>query len=166
MSPWGPWLPALLLTVPATGACSATEGKPAAAFSLLTLGGGRLRLRDLRGKAVLLSFWSAGCPPCNVEAPHLQALQRKYAGKGLRVVGITPLNDTVSQLHAFVVRRHGISYPTLVDPGDTAAKLYGLQKYPLTVLIDQRGAIRFVQNGFREGDEHHLLRRLATILAK
>lgn len=160
----GACLALVVLSLAAPAVAGITPGKPAPEFSLRKLGGGRLVLRDLRGKVVLLTFWTEGCPPCHVEAPYLQALHQKYFGRGLRVVGVTPLNSAVADLHGFV-RRHGITYPTLVDPGERVVKRYGLQAYPLTVLIDRQGAVRWVHQGFRHGDERRFEREAVRLIS-
>src|SRR5438094_581510 len=61
-------------------------GTPAPLFSAGKLHGGVLSLRSLRGHVVLLNFWSSACPPCRIEMPELEQMERRYAGRGLRVV--------------------------------------------------------------------------------
>ena len=122
-----------------------------------------MALHELRGRVVVLSFWMTDCPPCNVEAPHLQRLHRNYFQQGLRVVGVAPLRGPVTELHSFV-RRHEITYPTLVDPGEKVGKQYGLQTYPLTVLVDSKGKVQWIHRGFQSGDEAALERQIRTAL--
>ena len=56
----GVWLGLVALSLAAPAGAGMTPGKPAPEFSLRKLGGGRLALRDLRGKVVLLAFWMPG----------------------------------------------------------------------------------------------------------
>jgi peroxiredoxin len=98
-----------------------------------------------------------------VEAPHLQQLHRKYFARGLRVIGVTPLKAPVSDIRAFV-DRHGVTYPTLVDPDEKVISRYGFRSYPTTVLIDHRGVVRSVHTGFRIGDEKALEERIRSML--
>ena len=79
------------------------------------------------------------------------------------MIGVAPLSGTVSDVHDFV-RQHGISYPTLVDPGGRVGQRYGLEEYPLTVLIDRRGVVRWVHRGFRSGEEAALQRKVTALL--
>ena len=79
------------------------------------------------------------------------------------MIGVAPLSGTVAELHDFV-RKHGITYPTLVDPREKTAKQYGLRTFPLSVLIDRRGVVRSVHSGFRAGEERLLEERIRTML--
>lgn len=137
-------------------------GNPAPAFSLRRLGGGELSLAQLRGKIVVLMFFTPDCSRCNVEAPHLQTVHREYSARGVRVVGIAPLSGPVRDLHAFA-DRHGLAFPILVDPREQVTARYRLQMYPLTMVIDARGTIRYVQRGFRTGDEKRLNQALVKL---
>ncbi len=155
---------AILIGISAVPSQAVRTGKPAPSFSLRKLGGGRLALRDLRGKTVLLSFWTSDCAPCHEEAPHLQRLHRKYFDRGLRVIGVAALTtNTVDQLHAFV-KQHRITYPTAIDPQEKALRQFGVQEYPLTLLIDGRGVVRWVRAGFRSRDIAEVNRQVVKIL--
>src|ERR1019366_2650340 len=66
-------------------------GKPAPDFSVgaVANGKGKVALRELRGKVVLVDFWGTFCEPCKKSFPKLQDLQARYAKSGLKVVGIS-----------------------------------------------------------------------------
>lgn len=162
---WTVWLMSAVLGTMAVPAEAVSVGQPAPSFSLRQLNGGRLSLRDFRGKVVLLSFWTAGCPPCNAEAPHLQRLHQKQFGPGLRVVSVAPWNGTVQETQKFA-RRYRITYPTLLDPGEVVVRRYRIEAYPLTVLIDRRGVVRWVHHGFRAGDEAVMERQVQRVLRR
>ena len=136
-------------------------GKQAPAFSLKQLGGGRVSLADLRGQVVVLSFWTASCPPCHLEAPHLQRLHEKYRERGVRFVGVTPLTP-LEEMRGFVTR-YGLTYPVAVDPGEKVVSRYGLRGYPALVLLDRRGVVRWTHPGFQAGDERALERQILAL---
>lgn len=94
----------------------------------------------------------------------MQQIHRRHFREGLRVIGVTPLRGPVAELRDFV-KRHGVTYPTLVDPGGKVARQYGLRAYPVTVVIDRRGRIRAVHRGFRAGEERELEREVRAALA-
>ena len=61
-------------------------------------GGLAKRIASERGRVVLVNFWATWCPPCRDEFPDLSRLQRKYASRGLRVLGVS--TDLGSQMPA------------------------------------------------------------------
>jgi thiol-disulfide isomerase/thioredoxin len=124
-------------------AAPAPEGeKPWAApqFELEKVGGGTVRLADLRGKVVLVDFWATWCPPCKKEIPHLVALYGRYRGKGLEVVGIADDPNDRSKVGPFV-SSHGIPYPVVFSTEKTAESFGGLVGYPTVFVIDRAGQV-------------------------
>ena len=109
-------------------------------FRLRALTGkGTVSLAALRGKAVVINFWASDCGPCKKEMPQLQAAADRYAGKGVRFVGIDVL-DFRGPARSFV-RKHNISYAIGFDGvGDTTID-YGVANTPTTFFIDRRGRI-------------------------
>ena len=112
----------------------------APAFRLTRLGGGApVTLAALRGKAVVINFWSSDCGPCKQEMPRLQSAAQRWAGKGATVVGI----DTIDSHRAAedFARKHGVTYEIGYDDvGDTATR-YGVSWTPTTFFVDRRGRI-------------------------
>jgi len=114
--------------------------KEAPLFTLNLLEGGRLRLQDLRGKVVVVNFWSTWCyPACWNEAPRLEAGWRKYQDRGVVVVGIV-YQDTEENAKAFV-KRFGKTYPIGLDLKSRIAIEYGVYGVPETFFIDREGKI-------------------------
>ena len=102
-------------------------------------GGGAVELASFRGRAVVLNFWASWCIPCKEEAPRLEAAARKWAGRGVVVVGIDS-QDFKGDARRFA-RRYGLTYPLVHDgPGKTRAR-YGVTGFPETFFIDRRGNI-------------------------
>jgi peroxiredoxin len=155
----------LALGLSSPGAWAALPvGKPAPQFSARGLDGRSFRLSDLQGKVVLLDFWAVGCPPCRIEMPELQKLQRKYAAQGLRVIGVTQMDPTAQQARA-ALKELGVTYPALLDPGERIGKRYELEAHPTTVLIDRRGIIRKVNTGYLKGEEKEIEAAIRALLA-
>lgn len=125
---------------PAENAQSApTVGAEAPDFDLPTPDGGRLRLRDLRGKAVLVNFWATWCSPCRAEMPTMQAVYDQYTDQGFTIVGIN-MREPASVLPPFL-RELGISFPVAIDDG-TTAQAYQVINIPASFFIDPDGIIR------------------------
>ena len=112
----------------------------APAFDLPRLsGGGKLSLVSLRGKVVVLNFWQSACGPCKQEMPRLEAAAKRWASKGVVVVGVDLL-DSRSAGRSFV-KRYGATYPMVFDAvADTAAP-YGVYATPQTFFVSPRGLI-------------------------
>jgi thiol-disulfide isomerase/thioredoxin len=134
----------------------ALVGKPAPEWQgIRWLQGGPLTLASLRGKAVLLRFWSDECPYCSRTAPVLSQLAHRYRADGLVVVGIHHPKSDEGKDPAYVLRSAramGIDFPVGTDRDWTTLRAYGVgtefQRFTsVSVLIDRAGVIRFVHDG-------------------
>lgn len=97
-----------------------------------------VRLSDYRGKVVLLNFWWSQCAPCVEEEPALEQLH--HDRPDLEIVGVSIDTDPDSYRH-FLARYH-VEYATVMDPTQSAAKLYHTDGWPETYIIDKQGIIR------------------------
>ena len=138
-------------------------GTPAPGFSARRLEGGTLSLRSLRGKVVLLDFWSPSCPPCTLEMPELEKLHRRYEERGLRVLGVTEMDPSAEEVRSFL-HEIGVTYPILLDPGARIGSLYRLVAHPTSVLIDRRGIVRYANVGYLRGEEKEIERAILELL--
>jgi cytochrome c biogenesis protein CcmG/thiol:disulfide interchange protein DsbE len=114
-------------------------GRAAPPFTLLPVGGGApVSLASLRGRPVVVNFWSTWCVPCFEEHPVLRAAAQSL-GPDVRFVGIV-YEDEEAAVQAFL-RAHGGSYPTLMDADAKTAIAYGVFGVPETYFIDPQGNI-------------------------
>lgn len=111
-------------------------------FTLMTLEGDRLGLKDLRGKVVLLNFWATWCPPCKAEMADLDALHQEYAdSQGFAVVGVNMQEE--DEVVAAFADAYKISFPLLLDTdGRVASTLFSIRSLPTSMIIDREGLIR------------------------
>lgn len=131
----------------AGAARGAVKGAVAPDFVLQKVGGGTLRLSDLRGRAVIVDFWDTWCPPCRRALPHLQELQDEY-GDRLTVVGVAFGRDGEQAVAKFLAERNITFASVLMDQKYETARAYGgLQSIPTTFLLDAEGVIREVWVG-------------------
>jgi cytochrome c biogenesis protein CcmG/thiol:disulfide interchange protein DsbE len=100
---------------------------------------GRLSLRELRGRPVVLNFWASWCVPCREEAPHLQRLWQRQRARGAVVVGLD-MQDLSEDARSFI-REFGLTYPTMRDRGDEVARDYGTTGLPETYFISPAGRV-------------------------
>jgi cytochrome c biogenesis protein CcmG/thiol:disulfide interchange protein DsbE len=86
----------------------------------------------------VLNFWASWCDPCKTEAPALQELSQKYAGR-MTVVGLDSQDDT-GDARDFA-RRYHLTYPLVHAGGSSIYHRWGLSGFPETFIIDSRGRV-------------------------
>ena len=118
---------------------SALIGKPAPAFDLPTLEGGRVDSAAWRGDVVVVNFWASWCVPCVEEAPELEAFARQNTGKDVRLVGIV-YSDERDKATRFR-DRFGLTFPQAMDPGGRTAIDFGVFGVPETYVIGRDGTV-------------------------
>ena len=126
-----------------------------------------LRMADLRGKVVLIDFWTFTCINCIRTFPHLKEWHAKYADKGLVVVGVhSPefLFETVRSNVEQAVYDFGIEYPVAQDNLLNTWQVFGNRSWPGKFLVDKNGVIRFQH--FGEGQYAETERRIRELLSE
>jgi len=100
------------------------------------------RLADYRGEVVMVNVWATWCLPCRVEMPSIEALQKAYAPKGLKILAVS-IDDpgTDSTIRAFV-KQYGLTFEVLHDPKGKISDIYDINGYPETFIIGKDGIIR------------------------
>jgi cytochrome c biogenesis protein CcmG/thiol:disulfide interchange protein DsbE len=134
---------------------------PARDFELELFSGEALRPSDLRGKVVMLDFWSSWCPPCRAEVPVLAATYREFRERGVEFVGIA-IWDEEGQVRDFL-RLHGIDYPNGLDVRGAIAIDYGIRGIPEKFFLDRQG--RVVRKFVGPVDREKLAQVLTELLA-
>ncbi|MBP6667922.1 MAG: redoxin domain-containing protein [Gemmatimonadales bacterium] len=162
---------------PLTGARSPVRPAPPWANTswLNTDGEQPLTLANLRGRVILLNFWTFTCWNCTGALPSLVQYDRLYRAQGLVIVGIhspefPPYGGEHDKANVrAAVRKHQIRYPVAQDNDHATWRLYDIQYWPSYVLIDRRGQIRWEGYGeFHVGDDSHREwdRRIRALLAE
>jgi thiol-disulfide isomerase/thioredoxin len=109
-----------------------------------------LDIASLRGKVVLVDFWTYGCINCVNTLPHVTALNAKYRDRGLVVVGIHtpefPFEKSSGNVQA-ALKRHGITYPVAQDNESRTWNAYSNRYWPAQYIVDQRGQIVYQHDG-------------------
>ena len=112
-----------------------------------------LRMDSLRGKVVLVNFWTFGCYNCRNTLPTVKRWHEKYRGRGLVVLSVHTPELEFERSHEAVetaVREHGIAYPVAIDGGYQTWRAYGNRYWPAFYFVDRHGVIRHAR--FGEGD--------------
>ncbi|KXK02174.1 MAG: alkyl hydroperoxide reductase [Acidobacteria bacterium OLB17] len=114
--------------------------------------GGTMRIKDRRGKVVLLNLWATWCGPCREEMPHLIELQKKYGDKGFEVVGLnvgfqdTDEPEPIEDIEAFA-KKMRLNYELARVQPDVSKKLQKISQVsavPESFLVDREGKLRGV----------------------
>ena len=163
-----PILFALILSVSMlTSALSASAlgtGSRAPEIGLESLDGQQIRMRSLRGKVVIVDFWASWCAPCREEMPVLSRLYDEYKDQGLVIIGVSQ-DERVRDARGFL-RRTPASFPIVVDTEHAVAGRYSPPRMPTSYIIDRRGVVRHVHEGFRSGDERTIERQVRALLSQ
>ena len=118
-----------------------------------TPGGESLSMSDLRGKVVLIDFWTYTCINCIRTLPYLEAWQQRYGGQGFTVVGVHspefPFEKDADNVQA-AIRQNHLTYPVVQDNDLGTWDAWGNQYWPADYLVDAQGNVRDAH--FGEGD--------------
>ena len=109
-----------------------------------------LTLAELKGKVVLLEFWTFGCVNCRNIEPYVKSWHKQYADQGLVVVAVHAPEFSYERSLANVqryVRERGITYPVAIDNDFATWNRYKNRYWPALYLIDKRGIVRYLRIG-------------------
>ncbi len=121
------------------------------------MNGAPMRMVQLRGKAVLVDFWTYGCVNCINTLPYVKQWYQRYKDQGLVVVGVHTPEFAFEREVANVqqaVQRLGIEYPVAQDNRYATWNAWGNQYWPAIYLVDRSGHVVFSHTG--EGDYAHI----------
>ena len=114
-------------------------------LSLADLNGSAIHTADYKNKVVLVNFWAAWCLPCAEEVPQFIALQKKYQGQGLQVIGFS-VDDDAQELQS-LYRKYQINYPVVPSDIKLANAFGGVLGLPTTFVIGRDSRIHTKHTG-------------------
>ena len=123
---------------------------------LNTPAGKPVSIAGLRGKVVIVDFWTYSCINCLRTLPHLKAWDRAYRDEGLAIVGIHSPEfafERVPENVRSAVRRLGVGYPVGLDNDFATWRAYDNQYWPAKYVIDRNGRVRYTHFGEGEYEE-------------
>ncbi|MGB8934527.1 MAG: thioredoxin family protein [Candidatus Nitrosopolaris sp.] len=126
-----------------------------------------ITLASLKGKVVLVDFWTYSCINCIRTLPHLNDWYQRYADKGLVIVGVHSPEFEFEKNYDNVktaVQKFGIKYPVILDSDHGTWNAYGNQYWPRDYLVDSQGYIRDDHIG--EGDYDTTESAIQSLLAE
>src|SRR6266513_884898 len=109
-----------------------------------------LTLEKLRGRVVLVEFWTFTCYNCRNTLPAVKKWDQQYRDRGLTIIGVhTP--ELSEEYNLDNVRREvpslGIKYPVVTDNDYKTWKAYNLEAWPTIFVLDKQGRIRWLHVG-------------------
>ncbi len=129
-----------------------------------TPGGRPLTMAGLRGRVVLIDFWTYSCINCIRTLPYLKAWDQRYRRDGLTIVGVHtpefPFEREAGNVEE-AIERNDIRYPVVQDNEQQTWNAYGNQYWPAEYFVDAEGNVRFVHFGEGEyGEKEKVIRQL------
>ena len=126
-----------------------------------------LTMASLRGKVVLIDFWTYSCINCIRTQPYLKALYARYHDEGLEIVGVHtpefPFEKDAGNVGE-AVDSAGLEYPVVQDNDYTVWDSYANQYWPAEYFVDANGNVRYAH--FGEGDYDHKEEVVRSLLAE
>lgn len=111
----------------------------------------RERLRELRGRPVVVNKWASWCGPCRTEFPVFQRVATER-GSEIAFLGIDGKDSRADA--AEFLRDFPLPFPSYVDPDEEVARALGIAvSYPVTLFLDERGRTTFIHQGQYRSDE-------------
>jgi thiol-disulfide isomerase/thioredoxin len=126
-----------------------------------------IKLKDLRGRVVLIDFWTFGCINCRNTLPFIKGWHDRYRDRGLTVVGVhSPEFDYERQVENLrrEVASLEIHYPVVSDNDYQTWNAYNVEAWPTVFLLDKQGRIRWMHVG--EGDYDEAEKIIKELLAE
>lgn len=144
---------------------AAEHGHVPSSCSLTALDGTPVHnLQELKGKVVYVDFWASWCPPCVRSFPFLNQLENDLKDQGLQVIGIN-LDEKIADAETFL-GKYPVDFEIALDPDKQCAKDFGVIAMPSSYLIDRKGVVRHVHQGFRAEEAEDLRLAIEYLLTE
>jgi len=117
-----------------------TIGAPAPDFKAATLDDQSVRLSDLKGSIVAVTFWATWCEPCKTELPEWQKAVERDSGKQLVVLAVNA-GEEAGAARAFL-KQLNLNLPVVLDPDSAIQGKYGVRVLPVTFWVDAQGVLQ------------------------
>jgi len=155
----------LVLALNTSSAFAVSAGDTAPDFKIPRLEAkGMISLKQYRGKVVYVDFWASWCGPCRQSLPALNVIRKELHKKGFEVIAIN-LDEERDDAMEFL-KEFPVAYPTARDTSGKVPEAYGLVGMPTAYLIDKKGKVHMVHEGFRKSDIKELKQKINTLLSQ
>lgn len=131
-------------------------------FTLKTLKGETVSLKDYRGRLIFLNFWATWCGPCRAEMPSMQRLWEEFKEEDFVILAINIQEE--SKLVSSFMNERGLSFPVLLDEKGKVARTYGVRGIPTTFFLNPEGEIIGKAVGARDWDSEESFELIRELL--
>ena len=161
-------LPALALLA-ACASSRPAERTSSAVGQVLVLSAPDLEAREVDvaadvGRVRVVDFWATWCEPCKDAMPVLDALARELGPRGLSVYGVS-IDEDRAQVADFLAR-FPVGFRILWDEGAVRVSRFDVRYMPVTIIVDRRGVIRHVHQGWDAAKARQQRRQIEALLAE
>ena len=114
------------------------------------------------GKPTVLSFFATWCGPCRIEMPELDTLSHSYTDINFYLVNVSGLTQGKAKMKEdpekvkMMVDKLGVNLKVLMDKYGKVAEKYEVKSLPRLVVIDAKGKVHYIHDGYAPGDENKL----------
>ena len=115
-------------------------GKPFPALDLVSPAGTPSRYVPAMGKVTVINVFATWCPPCRAESPAYALFSKSAAARGVDIMAIDRA-ETAPKIDAYR-REYELTFPYLIDNGDTTKDVLGARAMPVTIVVDAKGIVR------------------------
>jgi len=119
--------------------------KPAPDLELVDINGKPVSLAALKGRTVLLDFWTTWCPPCQWDSSSIEKLNQKYAGNDLAIIGIS-VGEERAVVEKFL-KKHPRTYPVILSSENEMPRPYDVNVFPTYLIISPDGTLATAEQG-------------------
>ncbi|MES9827572.1 MAG: TlpA disulfide reductase family protein [Candidatus Thiodiazotropha sp.] len=137
---------------------------PAPPLVLQDIKGNQVKISDLKGKTVLLNFWTTWCPPCIEEMPSLIRLKEAMNQSDFVILAIN-VEESERRVSKMAARLK-LNFPVLLDPSRVAANAWEVKVFPSSFLVDGQGRLRYKAIGPVEWDSEEAASIVHQVMQK
>ena len=142
-----------------------TVGSVMPAYTAKRLDGSTFDIQAERGNVLFLNLWATWCGPCRFEIPELQKLHERYAGQGLKMIGVSvdEGQDAANEIKAFAAEQK-MTYPIVLDPDAKLANMFQTTVLPTSAIVDRTGKIVWKHFGIVSVSDQKMIEALQKAL--
>ena len=134
---------------------------PAPLFDLPDMDGKRYKLADLKGKIVIVNFWTTWCPPCLYEMPAMERAWKKFDKKKVIIIAIN-IGETEDAIFSFT-GKYPVTFPLVMDVKGITLKQWKVVALPTTFIVGPTGKVIYRVVGGREWDSDALIKKITSL---